>query len=181
MQRNGNSNSIGQSGITLIETAIATSIASIALTGAMSGFGDLLQRYRLEGQAHQLVADLQHLRFEAVSHSQGLRVHFDSHAEGSCYVMHSGASGGCRCDNTGVARCSAGAAEVKTVWLPAGDRVQLDANVSSLRFDPVLGTVTPTASVRLASGTRHLNVVVNLMGRARVCTPDASMPGQRPC
>ena len=179
MQRH--SKSIGQHGITLIETAIATTIASIALTGAMSGFGDMLQRHRLEGQARQLVADLQHLRFEAVTRNQGLRVRFDHHTEGSCYVLHSGANGDCTCNAGGVAHCEPGAVEIKTVWLPAGDRVQLDANVASLRFDPTLGTVTPTASVRLASGTRHLNVIVNLRGRARVCTPDATLPGQTPC
>lgn len=179
MQRN--SKSIGQRGVTLIETVIATGIASIVLAGSMSGFDDMLQRHRLEGQAHQLVADLQYLRFEAVTRNQGLRVHFDNHAEGSCYVLHSGANGDCTCDASGVAQCEPGAAEIKTVWLPASSRVQLDANVGSLRFDPTLGTVTPTASLRLASGTRRLNVVVNLMGRTRVCTPDASMPGQKPC
>jgi type IV fimbrial biogenesis protein FimT len=170
-----------QRGITLVETAVATTIASIALACTMGGFGDLIERHRLEGHAHQLAADLQHLRFESVIRSQGLRVRFDRHADGSCYVVHAGAAGDCSCDSTGSAQCSSGVSAVKTVWLPAAGRVQLDANVSSLRFDPVLGTVTPTASLRLASGARRLNVVVNLMGRARVCTPDGSMPGQRPC
>jgi type IV fimbrial biogenesis protein FimT len=168
-------------GITLIETAATTTIACIALAGTMGGFGDMLQRHRLEGHAHQLVADLQQLRFEAVSRNQGLRVHFDHHTEGSCYLLHTGAAGDCFCNAGGAARCSNGAAEIKTVWLPASGGMQIDANVSSLRFDPVLGTVTPTASVKLASGTRHLNVVVNLMGRARICTPDGSMPRQLPC
>jgi type IV fimbrial biogenesis protein FimT len=168
-----------QRGITLVETALATTIASIVLAGTMGGFGDLLERHRLEGQARALVTDLQQLRFEAVARNEGLRVHFDRHAQGSCYVVHSGTA--CTCDANGVAQCEAGAVELKTVWLPASARVDLDANVASLRFDPVLGTVTPTASLRLASGQRRLNVVVNLMGRARVCTPDGSMPGQRPC
>jgi type IV fimbrial biogenesis protein FimT len=181
MNSNRKSSGPRQCGLTLIEAAITTTIVCIALAGTMGGFGDMLQRHRLEGHAHRLAADLQQLRFEAVTRSQGLRVRFDSHAEGSCYVLHSGAAGDCRCDAGGAAQCSNGAAEIKTVWLPAVERVQFDANVSSLRFDPVLGTVTPAASVRMASGTRRLNVVVNLMGRARVCTPDGSMPGQRPC
>jgi type IV fimbrial biogenesis protein FimT len=78
--------------------------------------------------------------------------------------------------------CSPGASEIRTVRLPATDRVQVQANVASILFDPVHGTSTPTGTVRvIGANGRELRHVVNVMGRVRTCSPQGSVGGYRAC
>ena len=53
----------------------------------------------------------------------------------TCYVLHTGLAAQCACDAPGPAVCDAGAEEIKTVRLPASERVVLQANVASILFD----------------------------------------------
>ena len=93
-----------------------------------------------------------------------------------------GAAAACQCDGSAPARCDGDARALKTVTLGASGPVALQANVASLRFDPLYGTASPAATVRLSSaGGRVLQQVVNIMGRVRTCSPAGSMPGYRSC
>jgi len=51
-----------QRGVTLIEAAVALTIAAIAVSAAAPGFQGLVARKRLEGVATQLATDLQYVR-----------------------------------------------------------------------------------------------------------------------
>jgi type IV fimbrial biogenesis protein FimT len=51
-----------------------------------------------------------------------------------------------------------------------------------MTFDPVKGTVTPTATLRVESKDgRALHQVVNLLGRIRTCSPGGKLPGEKTC
>jgi type IV fimbrial biogenesis protein FimT len=169
-------------GITLIETATASTIAAIAVGTAIPSFSDTLMRRAVDGTAAQLATDLQYVRSEAVARNRPLRIGFEQHGGASCYVIHSGAAGDCRCSADGATVCEPQAREFRTVQLPAQGRVQVTSNAPSMLFHPVRGTTTPAGTLRVvgANGVevRH---VVNMLGRARSCSPERSMPGYAAC
>jgi len=171
-----------QSGVTLIEACMVIAIASIVVAITVPSLQGLIETRRLAGAASQLVTDLQWVRTEAVVRNQAVRVSFHATANGSCYVMHTGAATQCSCDAPGAAVCTGGAEQIRTVRLPSEDRVGLQANVGSMLFDPLHGTVSPTGTLRLIGPRgREVHHVVNVMGRVRSCTPLGAMPGYRTC
>lgn len=172
----------GQHGLSLVEFLIPLAVAAVLLGSALPVFENAKQRRALEGAAAQLETDLQLARAAAVARNQVLRLDFAADAAGSCYVLHDGSAGDCRCDDAGLATCSAGVEVVRSQRLPGGtSTVGLHSNVRSMAFDPTVGTVTPTASLRLNAPVGELRLVVNLMGRVRSCTPDRALPGLPAC
>ena len=60
--------------------------------------------------------------------------------------------------------------------------IVLTANVRSIAFDPLRGTTTPAATVRVAARDgAAVHQVVNIMGRVRSCSPDRNIAGYRAC
>ena len=139
-----------QSGITLVETGVVTAIAAITVSTAVPSFNGLVETQRLAGAAAQLASDLQTTRIEAVLRHTPLRLSLQSADWGQCYVIHSGGAGDCTCGASGPSRCTGDAREVKTVQLPASDRVALKSNVDSMLFDPLHGTATPAGQFQLS-------------------------------
>jgi type IV fimbrial biogenesis protein FimT len=170
-----------QRGLTLIEAASVIGIVAILIGITLPTFKDLMQRRQVEGMAAQLETDLHLARSEAVARNESVRVGFAHGTHGSCYVVHTGPVKGCVCDGSGGLVCSAEAVALRSVHLAAGRPVQLQANSASMLFDAIKGTVTPTGTVRVQADAGKLHLVVNVMGRARACTPDASMAGYKAC
>jgi type IV fimbrial biogenesis protein FimT len=171
-----------QKGITLVEACVTLAVATIVATSAAPSMQQLLDARRFDGIASQLASDLQLTRVSAVARNQRLRFSLQAGAAGSCYVIHTGSADACRCGASGPTMCSPGANEIRTVRLPAADRVQVQANVASILFDPVHGTSTPTGTVRvIGANGRELRHVVNVMGRVRTCSPQGSVGGYRAC
>ena len=171
-----------QRGVTLIEASVVLAVTAILAGTAVPGMQDLIDSRRLDGAATQLATDIQYVRSEAVARNQPLRLSLYASAAGSCYVIHSGAADQCSCAATGPALCSGDARQIKTVTVAATEHVSLQANVASVLFDPLHGTSSPTGTLRL-TGTRGraIHHVVNIMGRVRSCSPNASVPGYRAC
>jgi type IV fimbrial biogenesis protein FimT len=171
-----------QRGVTLVEACVVVAVSVIAASVAAPSFQAMLDTRRLDGAATQLANDIQFARTEAVARNQPVRLSLYASAAGSCYVAHTGNSNQCSCGSSGPALCSGGARQIKTVLLPTADRVSLQANVSSLLFDPLHGTSSPTGTLRLiGSNDRAVHHVINVMGRVRSCSPQAAMPGYRAC
>ena len=171
-----------QHGLTLVELAVTVAVAAVLASSAAPSLADFIAARRLDGVATQLASDIQFVRTDAVARNQPLRLSFFAAAEGSCYLIHTGASAQCSCSATGAAQCSGDAVQLKTVQLPASDRITVSANAASLLFDPLHGTSSPTATLRVTGGNgRAVHHIVNLMGRVRSCSPLGAMPGYRAC
>lgn len=162
-----------QSGLSLIECAIVTAVTALALGAALPSFEEARARRQLEGVAAQLETDLQLARAEAVARNEPVRVSFARGEAGSCYWLHTGARPEPHCAHRPDA--------LRQVRLDAGSAVQLQSNSASMLFDPVKGTVTPTATLKLQSPAGRVHLVVNVMGRIRSCSPDAALPGLPRC
>lgn len=173
---------ISSRGLTLIEACVVAAIVAIMAASALPGLQSMIDARRLDGAATQLAADLQFVRGEAVARNRPLRLTVASNAAGSCYLIHTGNAGDCHCEASGPAHCTGGAEAIKTTLLTFADRVGLASNAGSLLFDPVHGTATPTATLRVSDARgREVRHIVNVMGRVRSCSPDAAVAGYRAC
>ena len=169
-------------GLTLIETTIAIAIAAIIVSVAVPSFRSMQERRTLEGRANELATDIHFVRSEAVTRNLSVRMSFRTSAAGSCYVIHTGAAADCRCSADGATQCVNNAREIKTVVLPAINRITLRSNVSSMLFDPTHGTTSPAGTLRLVdSQGKAIHHVVNIMGRVRSCSPQRAIPGFVAC
>jgi type IV fimbrial biogenesis protein FimT len=60
--------------------------------------------------------------------------------------------------------------------------VQVRSASKSLTFDPLKGTVTPTATLRVeGKDGRAIHQVINLLGRVRSCSPNGRVLDERAC
>lgn len=162
-------------GVSLVESLVAVGIAAVVVGLAAPAMATLQQRERLRSVAALLETDIVHARSWAVARNRSARLDFDG---STCWVLHAGPAGDCRCDGAGSANCGSG-----RPWRVSeiGDSgVAVASNSASLTFDPVRGTVTPTATVRVRAGSDEIRAIVNLMGRVRQCSP-TPLPGLPPC
>ncbi len=171
-----------QRGVSLIEAATVLAVIAVVAGTAAPSLQAVIEARRLDAAATQLATDIRFTRTEAVARNEALRLSVRPVAGGTCYLVHTGAADACTCPTTGPAVCSGDARALRTVVLPGGERVTLQANVGSILFDPVHGTSTPTGTLRLI-GTREraIHHIVNVMGRVRSCSPTGAVPGYRAC
>lgn len=171
-----------QRGLTLIEAMMAVAITSVATGVVLPGFQQAMERRHIDGAAAQLHTDVQLARSQAVALNQTLRMSFKTGSYGSCYIVHSGSASDCSCDATGATVCTNGAQPLRSVHFEATSPVQLRSNVASIVLDPAKGTVSPTGTLRVTGREdRAVHVVVNIMGRTRMCSPNKVLPGYAAC
>jgi len=169
-----------QNGFTLVEAALVTTLTAIAASLAAPGLQGALTLRRLDGAATELAANLQLARSEAVARNRAVRLSW--HAAQRCYVVHTGAVDQCVCSDDGSASCSGDALLLKSVAWEAAGGLALQSNTTSMLFDPLHGTASPTATWHVsAADGRAVHHVVNVMGRVRSCSPLAAVPGLRAC
>ena len=179
-----------QLGVTLIEACVVLAITAVVAASVMPGMQTLIGIRRLDGAATELATDIQFARAEAVARNESLRLSVHGNGNGTsagtgastCYLIHTGSAADCSCISPGPAQCTADAQVIKTVVLSAADGIRLESNAASIVFDPLHGTSTPTATLRLSDFKgRAVHHVVNVMGRARSCSPSPAMTGYRAC
>lgn len=177
---------IDQRGITLVEACVVVTLAAVLASTAAPSLRGMIDTRRLDRAATGLASDIQFIRTESVARNQALRLSYYSMTGGTCYVIHTGDATQCRCGSSGPAQCGSGAQELRTVVLTDDDRVSLQGSTSSVLFDPLHGTVSPTATLRVigtgpGTDTRAVHHVINVMGRVRSCSPMGAVPGYRAC
>ncbi len=169
-------------GLTLVESLATMATLVIALGSALPGLQDVRERRHLESAAAQLSTDLLHARSLAVSNGVSVRFNIQRVADGACYVVHTGAHGDCTCTAVGTAQCTARAQLMRVVGYGHGQPLQFSSNSRALTFDPLRGTVTPTATMTVSTPRgQALHQVVNIMGRVRTCSPDGAVVGYPAC
>lgn len=151
----------GQSGFTVIELMTVVVIVGILAFLAIPAFGEQLARRRLEGAATDLLTDLQFARSQAVSSGGDVRLRTTST---TTYVI----------DNVG------GTVTYKTVTLPAAITA---TNGITVTYDALRGAAAAAQVFALASAqtSATLQVGVNTMGRATICSPSGSFGGYVTC
>ncbi len=168
-----------QGGFTIVELMTVIVIAGVLATLAIPSFRDMLERRRLEGQANELVTDLQYARSEAAA--RNLNVLLMPGGSGACYTVAAWAAsapgfarqGGCDCSLGASAACPSGVGnrprELKTVALSGGATV----NGPTFEFDAVRGALEPAAAASAAVqiGSRSYTVNVNATGRVSPPAP----------
>lgn len=159
-----------QKGTSLIECLTAVGIATAALGTVAPGFGAMVDRLRLNAAAAQLETDIQLGRSQAVLDGRSLRLSIAPGPTGACYVIHTGPAHACVCSGN-TSSCAGEAVALRTSALEQGDRLRLGATATSIQFNHVSGTVTPTSTLQLENQRGDkLNLVVNIMGRVRSCS-----------
>jgi type IV fimbrial biogenesis protein FimT len=177
-----------QQGLSLLEMMVALGIVAIVAAQAAPSMAALLERRRLDGAAAELATDLQAARSQAVARNQSVSASLKSSAaDAACYLIHTGEHSACECHaDSATAHCTAPAQLIKAVFIKERADLVLRGSSASMRFDPLHGTVTPTATWRIHNrktgvAYREVAQVVNVMGRVRSCSPGAAMPGYAAC
>lgn len=157
-------------GISLIECLVVSAISALLLAVALPRLDAAVQRQRLEGAGESFRNDFQWARMQALGSGRTVRISFNHDAGGSCYVVHHGDADSCSCDSDGRAQCAAPQQLLIHQALPQSRGPQIVANVRQMAIDGQLGTVTPTATIRLlnASGEARSHIVA-ITGRVRSC------------
>lgn len=169
-----------QSGFTAIELMTVLVIVGVLVTLALPAFRDMFDRRRFEGQASELVTDLQYARSEAVARNRNVLM--TTGGSGACYTIAAWAAsapgaprvGSCDCALAPAAACTAGAGnrpiELKTVTLVGGVTV---SDGVTFEFEPVRGALEPAtaASAAVNLGSRSHTVDVTPTGRVTPYTP----------
>jgi type IV fimbrial biogenesis protein FimT len=172
----------GQRGLTLVEIGVVVAVTAILASIAAPALGRLVEGRRLEAAAVRLSTDLQFARQEAVARGRAVRLSWHEGVDAGCWLIHTGERAQCHCEATGRAACDGDAEPIKTVALPRAERIAVSANVGSMLFDPLLGTVTPTGTWRLSADSgRAIHHVVNVIGRVRSCSPQGAVAGHPAC
>ncbi len=171
-----------QRGLTLIELAVVIAVIAIVAATAVPSFAAFVDARRIDGVAVALAGDLQLARREAVAQNRVLRVSVLAEAGATCWVLHTGNAGDCACGTGEQPVCRNGAERIAGRRVDAAERVRVEANVASMRVDPLHGTVTPAGTLRVADARgRSVHHVVNVLGRTRSCSPSGALAGWKPC
>jgi type IV fimbrial biogenesis protein FimT len=149
----------------------------------LPSFTSLRQRADLAGVAAQLETDVQFARSQATAMGHPVRLTLRESAGATCYMVHTGPAAQCECGGGEAgASCSGEAELLRSVALAASGSVQVRSASKSVAFDPLKGTVTPTATLRVeARDGRAIHQVVNLLGRVRSCSPSGRLGGELAC
>lgn len=176
-------------GFTLVEMMAVIVITAILLAIAMPSFVQLFERQRVKNAAEQLYGDLQYARSEAIQQNRNVTVTFGAGAAW-CYIAHA-ASDACACSTSNAAGGSCTGAVVNNLKHVAGSdfrgvSLALPPSVGSMTFEPQrgmpVGAVGNTLITFSGTGNETLGIVVNSVGRVRLCAPDgSSLTGYSPC
>jgi type IV fimbrial biogenesis protein FimT len=173
-----------QHGISLIETLSVLFVVSVAIGSALPSLGSLRQKAELAGAAAQVETDVQFARGQAVALNRTVQLTLRETNGATCYFVHTGPAANCQCtgQDPSAAACSVGSELLRAVSFAAPGPVQVRSASKSLTFDPVRGTVTPTATLRVeARDGKAIHQIVNLLGRVRSCSPQGVLAGERAC
>lgn len=190
------------SGFTLPELMLTLSILAILASQGVPAMQEMLERNRLKGAARALAEDLQWVRSEAIRRNRNLHLVIDDDSVW-CYGITDRTDCDCR-------RTDPDAGDACTLSPPteggtpllkrvggadfAGVNARTSFSEGLTGFDARRGTTMrmgsgEPGSERSGNGNvtfanardEQLRVVLSVIGRVRVCSPNQSVPGFRRC
>lgn len=183
-------------GLSLIELMVSLALIAGLTVAGLPAMARQRSRQQASTQGWQLQADV--LLAQSLSVSQGRPVRWAwlpaSPETLACWWLMLGSATGCRCpEPTAVTRTAVsppGQAFDQAATCPNGTVLltrtltspwSLSSTATSVVFDPVRGTATPTFSLSLLQGNEvWLKHIINISGRLRSCS-DRSIAGWPSC
>jgi type IV fimbrial biogenesis protein FimT len=159
-------------GLTLLELLVMLAIVAVMMTLALPSFGSIVARHRLKAAAEQLSADLGDLRLLATQRGQVLHVHLHPGAQW-CYALATVSGCDCRVAQSCQLK-TVRAADHPGVTLLAGGNLLVDARNIGLLQDSAQALLQGSEGAQLRVGLTPL-------GRPKVCSPGAAVPGYPGC
>lgn len=167
-----------QRGVSLIEVCTVLAIAGVLAGSALPAWEESSRKRHFEGAVAEIATEVAYARSEAVTRGQGVWMGFHQVAGGSCTLIHVGAKEDCTCADGGQPVCAPGATALKATL----HGVTVQGPAQPIRFNPVNGTVTPTATIHVIHAPgREVQHKVSLLGRVRSCSPQAAVQGYSAC
>ena len=180
------SNQSSERGFTLMELMVTIAVLAILVAIAAPSFNDFFDKYRVRGAANDVISVVSQARAEAAKSGRAVQVNFGGTTGAWCVAASPalvptagqpiGASAGCDCTTAG--SCNPmGDGEVLAVAVGAHPGVSASSATiaKSFSFDSRLGLVVPLADHQAVfnspTGKYALQVAVNPLGQANLCTP----------
>lgn len=170
------------SGFTLIELMVTLAVMAVVLAAATPSFVDFFDKYRLRGAVDDAVSVISNARAASVKSDRNVNIAFGGAAGAWCIGANAAVepSGGnpvaaaAACDCTDSAQC-----------LVSGQRLAIDVGkhpgvavnsvATTFGFSSKLGLTDPlgsaTATFTSPRGKYDIQLNVNALGQASVCTP----------
>lgn len=184
-------------GFTLIELVVTMVVLVILAMMAQPSLADFFDRYRLRGAGDAVVSLISNARAEAVKTDLDVAIAFTGSGTSWCAGAHAatpptggnpaGAATACTCtDPASTTQCRVGGQRA-AVEVGAFPNIAISNVPASFAFDSKLGTIvplgTPAVTLTSPSGTYDVNVQMNALGQARLCTPSGkpTMAGVPAC
>jgi Tfp pilus assembly protein FimT len=184
---------------------ITLSVLAILASLGVPAMQEMLARNRLKGAAQALAEDMQWVRGEAIRRNRDLHMVIDEDADDSVWCYGITDSADCDCLLT-----DPDAGDACTLSPPTEDAAPLLKRVGGADFAGVSVATNLDqgltgferrrgTTMRMGSGSagserngngsvtfsnprgEQLRVILSVTGRVRVCSPDQSVPGFRPC
>lgn len=169
-------------GLSMIEALCACAMTATTLGMSTAGMQDFILSQRLKAAAAELETTVQLARSTSMLRGETVRLAIQPLASGSCTLIHTGPKGSCTCGEDGPALCEPGEQVLRLERHDSSTGVRHLSTTASLAFSAMSGTVTPTATLKIADTRgRALHQVVNVMGRTRTCSPMSTVSGYPAC
>jgi type IV fimbrial biogenesis protein FimT len=161
-------------GFTLIELMVVIAVTAILLTLAAPSMYDFIVTQRLKAIHAQINTDLQWARSEALARGVPVHVTFSQANGDSCYLIYTGPAKACTCPITQTCKALPGVNELRSVQVPDGGKVLIEATANNeeypLNFDSVTGLEIKPVSMKTqelsftpSTGTKALPVSDNFL------------------
>jgi len=172
-------------GLTLIELMVVLSILSLLAFIAIPAFNTTIEKNRLTTAAEQLYYDLQYAKTEALKTNQHVYVSFSVSPSSWCYGISTTtcncfAESQCKIANTDFVRTGAEYANIDL------QQAKFAGGANYTAFEPTRGRPSANGMRNGSiwfrdSSNRQVAVVLNRIGRIRICSPQlANYPANCP-
>jgi type IV fimbrial biogenesis protein FimT len=171
-----------QTGFTMIELMVTLAVLAVVLAAAVPSFTDFFDKYRLRGAVDDVVSVISNARAASVKADRDVNISFGGTTTAWCIGANAAVepSGGnpvsaaAACDCTDTTKCLV---DGQRVAVDVGKHAGIVVNSVATTFDysSKLGLINPlgnaTATFTSPRGKYDMQVNVNALGQASVCTP----------